>query len=84
LYAHFCASNSRRSKTEIERRALEELSITLIRARCPEAKGWVERKFGMLQEQLVKRFNYADKKDIDSDNGYLYEYFLPMHNARYT
>jgi hypothetical protein len=45
-------------------RALRELSIELIRARSPQAKGRVERSFGAAQDRLVKEMRLANVKTI--------------------
>ena len=63
-------------------RALRELSIGLIKARSPQAKGRVERSFGTAQDRWVKEMRLAKVKTIVAANGLL-ERLLPDHNRRF-
>jgi hypothetical protein len=58
-------------------RALRELGIELILAHSPQAKGRVERCFGVLQDRLVKGLRKAGAKTLEAANQYLDEVFLP-------
>jgi hypothetical protein len=85
---HFHAS-SRRAKDLQEamtliRRAPELLDIALIRALSPQAKGWVERAFGTMQDRLLKELRVANVCSLDGANRFLDEQFLPFWNQRYT
>jgi hypothetical protein len=63
-------------------RALGELSIELIKARSPQAKGRVERSFGTAQDRWVKEMRLAKVKTILAANALL-ERLLPDHNRRF-
>jgi len=64
-------------------RALSELSIGLIHARSPQAKGRVERLFGTFQDRLVKELRLADISAPDEGNRFLREYYLGIFNAKF-
>ena len=70
-------------KTQIGR-ALSDLSIELILAHSPQAKGRVERQFGTLQDRLVKRLRLVGANDLASANECLERYMLPLWNKRFT
>lgn len=74
--------NQEQDDTQIER-ALEELGITLIPANSPQAKGRIERRFGLFQDRFIKEMRLAGIKDYDEANRFLQEKFLPWHNKRY-
>jgi hypothetical protein len=63
-------------------RALSELSIDIICANSPQAKGRVERAFGTLQDRLVKELRLAGISTIDVANAWL-PGFIAEHNARF-
>lgn len=65
------------------RRALDELGITLIPARSPEARGRSERMFGTLQGRLPQELRSAGITSMQAANRYLGEVFLPAHNRRF-
>jgi hypothetical protein len=65
------------------RRALDELGITLIPARSPEARGRSERMFGTLQGRLPQELRSAGITSMETANRYLGEVFLPAHNRRF-
>lgn len=52
-------------------RAMSELSVELIRARSPQAKGRVERSNGVLQDRLVKELRLAGIRQIAEANAWL-------------
>lgn len=62
------------------RRALTELSIQLILAHSPQAKGRVERSFATAQDRLVKGLRIAGAKTLEQANEYLEKEFLPWWN----
>ena len=88
--SHFKQTAHRRHKrmlapapTQIER-ALGELEIELIVARSPQAKGRVERRFGMDQDRLVKALRLAAVTTIQGANRLLEQTYLPRINARFA
>lgn len=60
----------RRETTQVER-VLEELAITSIAARSPQAKGRVERLFGTLQDRLVSELRLAGIGTLSAANAFL-------------
>ncbi len=69
--------------TQIER-ALGELDIRLIHARSPQAKGRVERRFGVDQDRLVKAMRLEGIATIEAANRFLDRTYLAKMNARFT
>jgi transposase len=65
--------------TQIER-ALTELGIIWIPAHSPQAKGRVERSFGVAQDRLVKGMRVAGVNTLESANEYLEQKYLPWCN----
>lgn len=64
-------------------RLLEELEITSIAARSPQAKGRVERLFGTLQERLVVELRLADARTLEQAPQVVSDY-LPRFNAQFV
>ena len=64
-------------------RALEQLGITSIAARSPQAKGRVERLWGTLQDRLVAELRLAAITTMDQAQRFL-PAFLQRHNARFA
>lgn len=64
-------------------RLLQEVGITSIAARSPQAKGRVERLFGTLQERLVVALRLANATTLEQAN-LLVETYLPRFNARFA
>jgi transposase len=64
-------------------RLLRELGIGSVVARSPQAKGRVERLFGILQDRLVRALRLAGITSIAAANAFLVD-FLPRYNARFT
>jgi len=64
-------------------RALEQLGITFIAARSPQAKGRVERLWGVLQDRLASELRLAQAEDIDSANAVLRK-FIVDYNRRFA
>jgi hypothetical protein len=64
-------------------RLVEELEITSIAARSPQAKGRVERLFGTLQERLVVQLRLAEARTLEQANQVLASY-LPRFNAQFA
>jgi hypothetical protein len=64
-------------------RLLEELEITSIAARSPQAKGRVERLFGTLQERLLVQLRLAEARTLEQANQVLTSY-VPRFNAQFA
>jgi hypothetical protein len=64
-------------------RACRELEIRVIHAHSPQAKGRIERVFGILQDRLVKEMRLAQISTKDQANEFLEE-FLPRYNERFS
>ena len=64
-------------------RALKELGVEVIHALSPQAKGRVERLFGVLQDRLVKEMRLRAVRTKEEANVFLQEY-LPRYNKRFT
>jgi transposase len=63
-------------------RALKELGVEVIHALSPQAKGRVERLFGVLQDRLVKEMRLRGITTKNEANAFLEEY-LPRYNERF-
>jgi transposase len=63
---------------------LKALGITPIFALTPQAKGRVERLFGVLQDRLIAEMELRDIKDMDAGNRFLAEQFIDEHNRRFA
>lgn len=61
-------------------RALQELGIEMIHAHSPQAKGRIERKFGVLQDRLCSELRLHNISTLEEANRYLAKEFLPKHN----
>jgi transposase len=64
-------------------RALEQLGITLLTARSPQAKGRIERLWGTLQDRLVLEMHLAGIRGIDDADKFL-EGYIQRHNSRFA
>lgn len=65
-------------------RAMTELDIQVICANTPQAKGRVERSFGTHQDRLVKELRLAGIQDKETANRFLWNVYLPAHDARFA
>jgi len=69
-------------------RAMEELSVGIICARSPQAKGRVERMNRTLQDRLVNELTLELKehgiRDLEAANAFLEKTFLRHFNHRFT
>lgn len=65
-------------------RAMAELGIEMIFAHSPQAKGRVERSFDTHQDRLVKELRLRWIGAIEQANRYLWDEYIPEHNARYA
>ncbi len=63
-------------------RALKELGVKVIHALSPQAKGRIERLFGVLQDRLVKEMRLQGIKTKEEANAFLEEYLL-RYNDRF-
>ena len=64
-------------------RVLEDLGIEGISAHSPQAKGRVERGFGVMQDRLIAELGLHGITDMDQANKWLEEYYIPRHNHRF-
>jgi transposase len=64
-------------------RALEQLGVTFIAAQSPQAKGRVERLWGVLQDRLRSELRLAQAADLDSANAVLRK-FIADYNHRFA
>lgn len=64
-------------------RALDQLGITFIAAQSPQAKGRIERLWGVLQDRLTSELRLADADDLDSANRVL-RTFIIDYNRRFA
>jgi transposase len=71
-----------RSKPTQFGRAMQELGVTQVFARSPEAKGRVERANGTFQDRLVAELRLSNASTIEAANSIL-EAFLPRFNERF-
>jgi hypothetical protein len=65
-------------------RALQELGITLIRAHSPQAKGRVERFFGVAQDRWVKEMRLAGVVTCAQANALLRQRLIAEYNRRFA
>ncbi len=72
----------RRQPTQFGR-ALAQLGITFIAAQSPQAKGRVERLWGVLQDRLKSELRLAKADDLDSANRVL-RHFIADYNRRFA
>lgn len=72
----------RREPTQFGR-LLEELEITSIPARSPQAKGRVERLWGTFQDRLVTELRLVGASSLEEANHVLWAY-LPRFNERFA
>jgi transposase len=64
--------------------ALKALGITPIFALTPQAKGRVERLFGVLQDRLIAELELRDITEMAAGNTFLAEQFIAEHNRRFA
>lgn len=63
--------------------ACHKLSIQIIPAASPQAKGRIERRHGVLQDRLVKELRLRGIKDLAAANGFLREGFIETINEKF-
>jgi hypothetical protein len=64
-------------------RALQQLGVTFIAAQSPQAKGRIERLWGVLQDRLTSELRLAQAHDLDSANRVLAR-FVADYNRRFA
>src|ERR1700690_2960859 len=64
-------------------RAMKELSVEMIHAHSPQAKGRVERLFKTLQDRLVKKMGLRGIGNVSEVNRFL-QYYLPIYNRKFS
>lgn len=64
--------------------ACKLLTIELINANSPEAKGRIERLFQTLQDRLVKELRLAEISTVTEANQFLKQVFIPEFNAKFA
>jgi transposase len=64
-------------------RALQQLGVTFIAAQTPQAKGRIERLWGVLQDRLSSELRLANARDLDSANRVLAAFVLD-YNRRFA
>jgi len=64
--------------------ALKALGITPIFALTPQAKGRVERLFGVLQDRLIAEMGLSGVTDREAGNRFLTEQFIADYNRRFA
>jgi len=72
----------RRKPTQFGR-IMEELGITSIPARSPQAKGRIERLWGTFQDRLVSELRIAGASTLEQANQVLWD-FIPRYNQRFA
>lgn len=65
-------------------KAMKILSIQIIPANSPQAKGRIERLFQTLQDRLVKELRLANISTIENANQFLDEVFIPKFNMQFS
>jgi hypothetical protein len=65
-------------------RAMKQLGIDMIAAYSPEARGRSERAFGTHQGRLPQELALAGITRMDQANRYLWEVYMPAHNAEFA
>jgi transposase len=63
---------------------LKSLGITAVFVLTPQAKGRVERLFGVLQDRLIAEMELRDIKEMEAGNTFLTEHFIAEHNRRFA
>lgn len=65
-------------------RVLAELGIESIQAGSPQAKGRIERAFGVLQDRMIAEMRLDGIKDMETGNEWLERVFIARHNVRFA
>jgi len=75
---HKQALENHDQRTQFQR-ALSELQIEALFAESPQAKGRVERLFGVLQDRLIKELRLAKINNIEEANKFLKKYLVKFN-----
>src|SRR3989338_5714308 len=70
--------------TQFQRAMDKDLSIKVIHARSPEAKGRIERVFHTLQDRLVKELRLVKVKSLEEANRFLTAEYIPKFNRKFA
>jgi len=65
-------------------RVLDELGVTSIPAYSPQAKGRIERLFGILQDRMIVEMRLAGITNMDAANKWMEEVYMERHNAKFA
>lgn len=65
-------------------RAMQSLSVELIPANSPQAKGRIERLFETLQDRLVKELRLENISTPEQSNKFIKDIFIPKFNQRFA
>ena len=65
-------------------RVLQDLGIHPISALTPQAKGRVERGFGVMQDRLIAELDFHGITDIDKANAWLEDHYIDYHNQHFS
>ncbi len=65
-------------------RVLAELGVESITAGSPQAKGRIERAFGVLQDRLIAEMALDGIKGMETGNEWLQRVFIARYNARFA
>lgn len=80
---HKNAVDNKELMTQFER-AMKDLSIELITAHSPQAKGRIERLFDTLQDRLIKEMRLSGINTPDEGNRFLKEVFIDNFNEKFS
>lgn len=69
--------------TQFER-AAKDVGMEIVHAQSPQAKGRVERKFGTLQDRLVKEMRLRETSTVADANAFLRKSFIPSYNRKFA
>ncbi len=64
-------------------RVLKDLGIEAISAHSPQAKGRIERGFGVMQDRMIAELELHGITDMNQANRWLEKYYIPRHNQRF-
>lgn len=64
-------------------RVLQDLGIEAISALTPQAKGRIERSFGIMQDRLIAELAYEGITDVETANPWLESRYITDYNRRF-
>jgi len=65
-------------------RVMQDLGIHAISALTPQAKGRVERGFGIMQDRLIAELDFHGITELEEANVWLEDYYIDYHNQRFS